>query len=376
MSTSRNDDDDFIMMFLLMSCQLPLLALIFSEAKLKHFLSSAELWRKDRQIRWCALVDANQSPWQKLYHSRNDQSFITFTRVDYATFEYLLSKFRPLYQRYSLYSINGNIVWVVIQDGMPGWPRSLDAAACLGLVLGYTRTRGSFFSLQMIFGASHSVLALFLCYFIKLLYKVLKEEPSARVEIPSVEEIRYYQEVISSHFPALNSTWCVVDGLKIPIQNSGDEEIQNAFYNGWLHCHFIGCIFAFAPSGLIDACTLNAQGSWHDSIITKSGGLYSKLQIIHKHTGGITVVDSALSKKRCPFLIKLGKAKLGKTPAARTLRWQATSLCQSAKWGMGAIQGSFPWLKYKMLFSEKWKIARHFCTWSPCYSTFDPVLMG
>jgi len=62
MSTLRNDDDDFIMMLLLMSCQLPLLALIFSEAKLKDFLSLAELRRRDRRIRRCALVDANQSP--------------------------------------------------------------------------------------------------------------------------------------------------------------------------------------------------------------------------------------------------------------------------------------------------------------------------
>jgi hypothetical protein len=110
MSTLSNDDDDFIMLLLLMSCQLPLLALIFSEAKLKHFLSLAELRRRDRRIQRCALVDANQSPWQKLYHSRNDQSCITFTGVDFGTFEYLLPKLRPMYQCYSLYSNNGKIV--------------------------------------------------------------------------------------------------------------------------------------------------------------------------------------------------------------------------------------------------------------------------
>ncbi len=78
-------------------------------------------------------------------------------------------------------------------------------AACLGLVLGYTRT-----------------LSLFSRCSIKLLYKVLKEEPSARVEIPSEEEIRVYQEVIFSNFPVLGGTWCVVDRLKIKIQKSGD----------------------------------------------------------------------------------------------------------------------------------------------------------
>jgi hypothetical protein len=172
----------------------------------------------------------------------------------------------------------------------------------------------------MIFGATHSVLALFLGYSIKLLYKVLKEEPSARVEIPSVEEIRGYQDVVSSQFPVLNGTWCVVDGLKIPIQKSGDKAIQNAYYNGWLHSHFIGCIFVFSPSGLIVACTLNAPGSWHDSYIAENGGLYDTLRTIHERTGGIAVVDSAFSKKRCPFFIKFGKAKLGETPDESTLR--------------------------------------------------------
>jgi hypothetical protein len=181
----------------------------------------------------------------------------------------------------------------------------------------------------------------------------LKEEPSARVEIPSVEEIIDYQEVVSSQFPVLNGTWCAVDGLKIPIQKSGDEEIQNAYYNGWLQSHFVGCIFVFTPSGLIVSCTLNAPGSWHDSNIAENGGLYDKLRTIHERTGGIAVVDSAFSKKRCPFLIKSGKVKLGETPAESTLRRQATSLHQSVEWGMRAVQGSFPHLKDKMLFSEK-----------------------
>jgi hypothetical protein len=137
-------------MFLLVSCQLPLLGFIFSKVKLKHFLSSAELQKRDHRIRRCALVHAHESPFLKLYHSKNDQSFITFTGLDYATFEYLLSKFRPLYQCYSPYSVTGKIVAVRNQAGS-GRPRSLDAPSCLGLVLGYTRTKGSLFSLLNVF---------------------------------------------------------------------------------------------------------------------------------------------------------------------------------------------------------------------------------
>jgi len=46
MSTKSCDEDDFFIPFLFFTCQLPLLALIFSEAKLTHFLSSAELQKK------------------------------------------------------------------------------------------------------------------------------------------------------------------------------------------------------------------------------------------------------------------------------------------------------------------------------------------
>ena len=35
-----------------------------------------------------------------------------------------------------------------------------------------------------------------------------------------------------------------------------------------------------------------------------------------------------------------------------TICIQATSLCQSAEWGMRAIQGSFPRLKDRLIFSE------------------------
>ena len=94
-------DDDFVSLFLLLSCQHPSILALLLEAKLKHFLSLEELRKRDRRIPRCALVDARQSSFLRLYHSRNDQSFITFTGLDYSTFEYVLDKFRPLYHHYS-----------------------------------------------------------------------------------------------------------------------------------------------------------------------------------------------------------------------------------------------------------------------------------
>jgi hypothetical protein len=100
-----------------------------------------------------------------------------------------------------------------------------------------------------------------------------------------------------------------VDGLKVPIQKAADEETQNAYYNGWLHGYYIGCIFAFVPSGFIVGYTLNAPGLWHDSMIAENGGLYKMLKNVHNTTGGKAVVDSAFLSKHCPFLIKSGKKK-------------------------------------------------------------------
>jgi len=82
--------------------------------------------------------------------------------LDYSSFQYLLNKFSPLYHRYSPYSVNGKIVTVRDAGLRSGRPHLLSLADCLGLVLRYTRTRGSLFTLQMVFGASHSVFCLFL----------------------------------------------------------------------------------------------------------------------------------------------------------------------------------------------------------------------
>jgi hypothetical protein len=133
--------------------------------------------------------------------------------------------------------------------------------------------------------------------------------------------------------------------IKVANSKSGNEATQNAYYNGWLHDEFVGSVFLFAPSGLIVACTVNTPGSWHDSTVAENGGLYSDLKKFHDATGGKCVADSAFFLKRCPFIIKSGKRKVGETRVRAIEHRQATKLRQSAEWGMRAIQGSFPRVK-------------------------------
>jgi hypothetical protein len=110
-------------------------------------------------------------------------------------------------------------------------------------------------------------------------------------------------------------------------------------------------VFVFASSGIV-ACTLNDPESWHVSCIAENRKLYEKLKSFFDSTGGITVVDLAFFNKRCPFMIKSGKKKNGETMMQSTICIKATSLRQSAEWGMRASQGRFPRLYDRLLFSE------------------------
>ncbi len=100
-------------------------------------------------------------------------------------------------------------------------------------------------------------------------------------------------------------------------------------------------------------CTLNAPGSWHDSFIAQNGGLYGKLDEVFESTGGKCAVDAAFSKLRYPYLVKSGqKCVKNVRLLVNQIKVQATSLRQSAEWGMRALQGSFPRLKDRITFSD------------------------
>jgi hypothetical protein len=72
------------------------------------------------------------------------------------------------------------------------------------------RTRGSLFALQMVFGASHSVLCMFLKYSIRLLFRVLKGEEDVRVFYPQLKKLqstRRWLQLIILPFKELGVPW-------------------------------------------------------------------------------------------------------------------------------------------------------------------------
>jgi hypothetical protein len=63
-----------------------------------------------------------------------------------------------------------------------------------------------------------------------IIFEGAKRGGLCQVAIPSAEEINEFQKVARKNISALNGTRCVVDGLKIPLQKTGDESMQNACF--------------------------------------------------------------------------------------------------------------------------------------------------
>ena len=130
----------------------------------KDFLRSLSIeerrWRC-RKILRCALIPLNLLPWRKLQASQNDQAYITMTGFDCESFQKILEIFAPMFHGHAPFDSSGLIVEFEYTTGQK---REVTAADCLGLVLVWTRTRGSLNALQLVFGLTFSNLSVYLLF--------------------------------------------------------------------------------------------------------------------------------------------------------------------------------------------------------------------
>ena len=102
------------------------------------------------------LLLPSESAWQKAYNSGSDQAMITLTGLDCETFSFVLQDFSYYFENFSPYSKDGTITPVQEIGRGKGRPRIVSASDALGLVLVWTRTRGSKFVLEVIFGMTQT----------------------------------------------------------------------------------------------------------------------------------------------------------------------------------------------------------------------------
>jgi hypothetical protein len=128
--------------------------------------------------------------------------------------------------------------------------------------------------LQLIFGLTAGHLSLWMRFGRRLLVRVLREDPNGAVVLPDNNEIDRFVLSINEKYPALYNCWGTMDELKLCVEKAGDYQIQNLFFNGWQHNHYISNLLLFSPDGKIRACYKNTPGTMHDSTMAKRGGVY------------------------------------------------------------------------------------------------------
>jgi hypothetical protein len=160
--------------------------------------------------------------------------------------------------------------------------------------------------------------------------------------------------MVNQRHPYLSDIWCTMDGLKLMLEQSGDALIQEQFYNGWTHKHYVTSVVCFCPDGMILIVFCNIPGAIHDSQVADYGDIYDKLEFVYLRDGAKCTVDSAFWNVSRQFLIKSLQELIHiEDRMERGMARDATSMWQSAKWGMRAFQSSMPHLKYCMKFKTR-----------------------
>ncbi|KAG8719455.1 hypothetical protein FRC08_002769 [Ceratobasidium sp. 394] len=185
------------------------------------------------------------SPWQALYRSQEDRAFITTMSINCRTFDYLL---RAGFERaWNTRTIKRDDVNA---DGATRMGRcSLDARGALGLMLHFLCSTSRFTALQQIFAIVPSVLSCYVHTGLPILLEFLKQIPEGVIKWPSPLQMSEYSKLIRMRHPAIDGAFGFVDGLKLPVASSGDPQVENANYNGWLHSHKVNNVIVFAPDG-------------------------------------------------------------------------------------------------------------------------------
>lgn len=165
--------------------------------------------------------------------------------MDVATFRHLLdSGFSEYWDQHTLGRQDVNM------NGLPRHRRrTLNASGGLGLLLHYLCSTMRENSLQQLFALTSSCCSRYLTFAMSALEHTFLKIPESRISWPRDEEFQRYSDMIEGkHGSILKGAFGFADGLNLPVQTSSDEEMENAYYNAWLHSHVVSTVLAFAPT--------------------------------------------------------------------------------------------------------------------------------
>jgi hypothetical protein len=122
-------------------------------------------------------------------------------------------------------------------------------------------------------------LSTYLRFRCRIVIEVLKNEPMETPQLPTTNKIDGYIAVIAEKHPNLGTkkVWCTMDGLKLMLEQAPNSTIQEQFYNGWTHDHYVTSVLCFCPEGTIPIAGITAL--WQNQNMDKCTASWRKCSI-------------------------------------------------------------------------------------------------
>ena len=169
-----------------------------------------------------------------------------------------------------------------------------------------------------------------------------RRTPKAAITFPNSRTRSLFSDIIAIRYPRLKGAIGFLDGLKLPLHPPLDEYSRNAMYNGWTCDFYVSNLLTFGPDGCIFHYISNSPGSWNDARLARDGGLYDILET-RLDENQFLVADSIFPAegtkiKRPPKIDEPSPQTAEEMLFYRDL----ISARQSAEWGMGGLERTFP----------------------------------
>ena len=326
---------------------------IRKKRSLKFLYLKKKLSIKTRNYVTCScLRQVNDSDWMHIYKCADESSFVNLTSLTRDSFKKLLVEFAKYYK------IN-----TARKGGRPS--KLLYHHQALGCILMYYSDTMGYKTLCQIFAIPPPTLSRVLYNGELALARVLKNEYEARIVWPSLEEQRQWALKVEQKNNIVKGRWGFIDGKNLRIESPTNEELQNAYYNGWLHSVFVTGSICFGVDGTITWYRHNCPGSWNDGETSRKFQIKLARDDINLPNHGV-LSDSAFPVTGLMFrriITPLKDNDLERAdPAVRGMLLRLSnaivSLRQSAEWGMGAVEKVYRRLLLKLPYNQKRRALR------------------
>ncbi|OWZ01523.1 hypothetical protein PHMEG_00027068 [Phytophthora megakarya] len=283
--------------------------------------------------------------WAHMYRARCRKSFINTVSIDPVTYDMLLKVFSRHY---------------VIKSGPSkrGRPRRFttknNVLACL---LHFYTAAVEQKTLCELFGVPPATLSRTMQDAEKALQAALRDIPEATVEWPSKEMQAEWADQVTQKENLLKGCFCVADGKNYPVQAPTHSDLQNAYYNGWLHSVKVTGVLCYGFDGTLIWGKHNFPGSWNDGEMSRQlqRVLADPVKTMDK---GCCATDSAFpvsASSRMRMITPLKDGDLERaSPECRlgllAMSAAITSVRQAAEWGMGCAPKCYRRLQLPLPF--------------------------